>query len=826
MATAWVILFGTIPTAIPATIPIVNPHVVHDIPLIPTETPTIPPVVSTLPHTSPFMFTNSSDSDTSNRPPLQDPYKDILLHRPYRTHPNRPYKVMTTRKRVGPLPSYRLALRYTSHHLDSTSDSSSDTTSDSSSDSYSDVSLDSSSDHSVSGASVLTHADLIPPRKRFRDSYLPKDSIKEDINTCVLMDVEANTISTKEETESSSVGTVKIGIDRVIELVVADDNTEPTREDYPDHVNADRSRKARQRERNLGRFIGLDTRIEGSLGGWSHTIVRIEMMMVTRMEEEIGTVMRGMETIGIDEAYKIPWKEMMKLMIDVYCPKKEIQKLENELWNLYVKGTDIDAIKMANGLMDQKTPFKRQNVARAFTFGNSEKRGYTGSLPYCNKCRLHHKRPCTMKYTNCKKVGHLARDCKTVVVVQTQRAHMVDQRVMTCFGYGGQGYYKNDFLKLKNQNHRNKAAKNDAHGRAYALGGGDSNTDSNVVTDVNYNVNLADRRIADSDSIIRGCTLNLLNHSFNIDLMPVELGSFDIIVGMDWLLKYHAMIFCDEKIVNIPYGNEIFKLTMKNHYPLPRTKNLFDQLQSIYPKVNLRFGYHQLTVREEDIPKMAFRTRYGHYEFQVTPFGLTNTSTSKEEHEDHLKLILELLKKAELYAKISKCDFWFLKYSIHLGSDKMYEDLKKLYWWPNMKAEIATYVKNITMDFVTKLPKTSTGQDTIWVIVVRLTKSAHFLPMKENDSMEKLTRHYLKKVVLRHGVPVLIISNRDGRFTSQLRQSLQKALGSQLDMSTTYHPQTDGQSERTIQILEYMLCACVIDFRKGWDRHLPLVEFS
>ncbi|GJY93726.1 putative reverse transcriptase domain-containing protein [Tanacetum coccineum] len=196
------------------------------------------------------------------------------------------------------------------------------------------------------------------------------------------------------------------------------------------------------------------------------------------------------------------------------------------------------------------------------------------------------------------------------------------------------------------------------------------------------------------------------------------------------------------------------------------------------------------------------------------------------------------------------------KYSIHPGSDKMYQDLKKLYWWPNMKAEIATYVskcmtcakvkaeyqkpsgllvqpkipewkwENITMDFVTKLPKTASGQDMIWVIVDRLTKSAHFLPAKENDSMEKLTRQYLKEVVSRHGVPVSIISDRDGKFVSQFWQSLQKSFGTQLDMSTTYHLEIDGQSERTIQTLEDMLRACVIDFGNGWDRHLPLIEFS
>nr|GFA63519.1 reverse transcriptase domain-containing protein [Tanacetum cinerariifolium] len=186
----------------------------------------------------------------------------------------------------------------------------------------------------------------------------------------------------------------------------------------------------------------------------------------------------------------------------------------------------------------------------------------------------------------------------------------------------------------------------------------------------------------------------------------------------------------------------------------------------------------------------------------------------------------------------------------------MYQDLKQLYWWPNMKDDIATYVSkcltcirvkaehqkpsgllvqpeipqwkwdNITMDFVTKLPRTSSGYDTIWVIVDRLTKSAHFLPMREDDSMDKLTKLYLKEVVTRHGIPVSIISDRDPRFASNFWRASQKALGTRLDMSTPYHPETDGKSERTIQTLEDMLRACVIDFRNGWERHLPLVEFS
>ncbi|GKC54203.1 putative reverse transcriptase domain-containing protein [Tanacetum coccineum] len=130
------------------------------------------------------------------------------------------------------------------------------------------------------------------------------------------------------------------------------------------------------------------------------------------------------------------------------------------------------------------------------------------------------------------------------------------------------------------------------------------------------------------------------------------------------------------------------------------------------------------------------------------------------------------------------------------------------------------------MDFVIKLPNSSQGYDTIWVIVDRLTKSAIFVPMRETDPMEKQAKMYLKEVVMRHGIPVSIICDRDPRFASNFWRSLQKALGTNLDMNTAYHLQTDEQSERTIQTLEDMLRACVIDFGKGWVNHFPLVEFS
>ncbi|KAJ9556297.1 hypothetical protein OSB04_010911 [Centaurea solstitialis] len=196
------------------------------------------------------------------------------------------------------------------------------------------------------------------------------------------------------------------------------------------------------------------------------------------------------------------------------------------------------------------------------------------------------------------------------------------------------------------------------------------------------------------------------------------------------------------------------------------------------------------------------------------------------------------------------------KYSVHPGADKMYKGLKEHYWWLGMKKDIALYVskcmtrardkaehqkpygllqqpeipewkwEQISMDFVTKLPKTKKGHDSIWVIVDRLTKSAHYLPIREDFSIDRLAQLYVNEIVMRHGVPISIISDRDSRFTLRFWQSLQTAMGTRIDLSTSYHLQTDGQTERTIQTLEDMLRACVMEFGGSWDDHLPLVEFS
>nr|GFA16235.1 putative reverse transcriptase domain-containing protein [Tanacetum cinerariifolium] len=162
------------------------------------------------------------------------------------------------------------------------------------------------------------------------------------------------------------------------------------------------------------------------------------------------------------------------------------------------------------------------------------------------------------------------------------------------------------------------------------------------------------------------------------------------------------------------------------------------------------------------------------------------------------------------------------RYSIHPSSDKMYQDMKKLYWWPNMKADIATYVSKC----LTCAKVKAEHQKPLGLLV-----QPEIPEWKETDPMDKLVRIYLKEVVTIHGIPVSIISDRDPsdrypRFASNFWRSLQNYLGTRLDMSTAYHPKTDGQSERTIQTIEDMLRACAIDFGKGWDNHLPLVEFS
>ncbi|GJU29964.1 putative reverse transcriptase domain-containing protein [Tanacetum coccineum] len=469
------------------------------------------------------------------------------------------------------------------------------------------------------------------------------------------------------------------------------------------------------------------------------------------------------------------------------------------------------------------------------------------------------------------------------------------------------GNSKNRGNKTGNKNGnktKNQTRGNEATTKAYTIGGGGANPDSNILmgerndkvsgkkVTFQKNEDKSEEKRLEDVSIVQEF-LKVFQEDFP-RLPPARQGAPVLFVKK----KDGSFRMC------IDY-RELNKLTVKNRYPLLRIDDLFDQLQGsrVYSKIDLRSGYHQLRLHEEDIPKIAFRTRY-----------------EQKEHEDNLR-DSRLLKKEELYAKFSKCESfglskrsrikglgtvlrmqkekviayasrqlkvheknytthdlelgavvlgtvlnfinedlhgiinkleprddgklclnnqsWILrfgdvralimhvshksKYSIHLGSDKMYQDLKKLYWWPSMKAKCRLVSKCL---MCAKVKIEYQKPSALLVIVDRLTKSAYFLPMREDGTLQKLTRQYLKEVVSRHEVPVSIIFDRDGKFTSHFWKSLHKALGTRLDMSTAYHPETDGQSERTIQTLEDMLRACVLDFGKGWDKHLPLVEFS
>ena len=195
-------------------------------------------------------------------------------------------------------------------------------------------------------------------------------------------------------------------------------------------------------------------------------------------------------------------------------------------------------------------------------------------------------------------------------------------------------------------------------------------------------------------------------------------------------------------------------------------------------------------------------------------------------------------------------------FAMHPGSTKMYRTIRENYWWSGMKRDIADFVsrclvcqqvkaehrrppgtlqplpipewkwEHITMDFVVGLPRARAGFDAIWVIVDRLTKSAHFLPVRIKFSLDRLAELYINEIVRLHGVPVSIMSDRDPRFTSRFWPKLQNTLGTTLHFSTAFHPQTGGQSERIIQTLEDMLRACVLDFKGYWVKYLPLVEFA
>ncbi|GJT31064.1 putative reverse transcriptase domain-containing protein [Tanacetum coccineum] len=746
-------------------------------------------------------------------------------------------------------------------------------------------------------------------------------------------------------------------------------------------------------------------------------------------------------TLSQEVTVSMSWNDFKFMMIQEFCSSHEMQKLESELWNHVMVGAGYAVYTDSNGAKDYtegcvNSGALTDEAVRNGSIKKVNKRGNVGEPSKDKNGRDDNKRVRT-RNASATTVNPIGRE-NTGRIEQKDQEKIAQVKLLlitgaravetkgTRLGVGHTCWEQRKLARIRTV----------FVSTTFIPQLGLEPSDLGF----KYEIEIASGQLVEIDKVIKGCKLEIEGHVFDIDLIPFGHGSFDMIIGMDWLSNYKAEIVCHKKVVRIPLPNgkvlrvlgkrpkEKARLLMsakasdkkqeeivvvrdfskvfpddlsglppiweiefrieltpratpvvKSPYRLAPSEleELSGQLKELQDKGFIRpssspwgalilfvkkkvtvfledispiSGYHQLRVHEDDIPKTAFRTCYAHFEFTVMPFGLTNApaifmdlmkrlrevqflghvingngihvdpfkievvknwkaprtliETLKDKlynapvlalpdgHEEFVRCWIELFSdydceiryhpgKANVVADAlsrkerikpkrdcrnkgldemlkhrSDGTMYYLdqiwvplkgevrtlimdeahksKYSVHLGADKMYYDLRDRYWWPRMKKDIAEYQpeipvwkwEGIAMDFVTKLPRTSSGHDTIWVIVDRLTKSAHFLPMREDYKMERLARLYLNEIVARHGVPISIISDRDSRFTSRFWQSMQEALGTRLDMSTAYHPQTDGQSERTIQTLEDMLRACVLDFRGSWDVHLPLVEFS
>nr|GEY54860.1 hypothetical protein [Tanacetum cinerariifolium] len=636
----------------------------------------------------------------------------------------------------------------------------------------------------------------------------------------------------------------------------------------------------------------------------------------------------------------------------------------------------------------QQQPFKKQNVAKVYNMGTRERKPYEGSLPKCTKCQRHYNSPCTQKCHKCNKVGHFARDCRSsgnANVANAQRDGKETPKGNGCFECGDSGHFKRDCPKLKDKNRGNRSAQ----GWVYAVrnaeknGNAPTNPDLNIVMgtfllnnryasilfDTDADRNFISTAFSSLEYMAKGCQIFMAQISAKKEEDKSEGKQIkDVPIVWDFPEVFHEDFPGAAPVARAPY--QLAPSEMKELSE--QLRELSDKGSSIYSKIDLRSGYHQLRVREQDILKTAFRTRYGYYEFQVMPFGLTNApavfmdlmnrvckpyldkfvivfiddiliySKDEKEHEEHLKAILEFIKEEKLYAKFSKCEFWILKKRIKFDWGEKEEDAFQLIKQKLCSAPILALPEG-SKDFVVycdashkslgivlmqrekliayasrKLKiheKNYTTHDLelgsvvftlkIWRHYLYGTKCTMFTdhkslqhildqkelnmrqrrwlellsdydcdiryhPRKANIVADALSRKErdkplrvralvmtislnLPKQILEAQIEALKPENLKkedvggsekmyqdmkklywwpnmkaniATYVSKCLTYAKKALGMNLDMSTVYHPETDGQSERTIQTLEDMLRACVIDFGKGWVKHLPLVEFS
>ncbi|GJW24675.1 putative reverse transcriptase domain-containing protein [Tanacetum coccineum] len=444
-------------------------------------------------------------------------------------------------------------------------------------------------------------------------------------------------------------------------------------------------------------------------------------------------------TVGNDVSYSMTWTELKKKMTDKYCPRTEIKKLKVKLWDLKVKESNKieryvgglpdmihgnvvaskpktmqEATEIATELMDkrirtfadrqtenkrkqdnnqqQQPQNKRQNTGSAYAPGTGEKKLYGGSKPLCPKCNYHHDGPCAPKCHKCNRIGHLARDCRSPANANTannQRGTgtvgnvnalakvyavghartIPDSNVMT-----GMFLLNNRYASILFDTGANRSFMSTAFSSQIDI--------TPTALDYYYDIKLADERIIGLNIILRGCTLNILNHPFNIDLMPVELGSFDAIIGMNWFVKYQTIIVYAEKIICIPWGNETLivhsdRSNRGNKARLSSTRQVefqIDLIPGVAPVAREPYRLAPSVMKELLSPVLSTGRGYSKNgipnsvrSLRVPSFAIwlderTSDiliySKNKKEHEEHLKAVLELLKKEKLYAKFSKCEFW------------------------------------------------------------------------------------------------------------------------------------------------------------------------
>ncbi|GKB42459.1 putative reverse transcriptase domain-containing protein [Tanacetum coccineum] len=288
----------------------------------------------------------------------------------------------------------------------------------------------------------------------------------------------------------------------------------------------------------------------------------------------------------------IQWTEFKTMMTTEYCPATKIQRMEQELWTLTLKGNDIEAYNnrfhelalMCPELVptEKKKIERLKETARAYAAAPTENRGYAGNLPKCNRCNFHHSGRCPPKCQKCQRTGHLEKDCRAIL----PGACNDFLQNATCYGCGEKGHLKNKCPKAGNQHNEGARARayvvvenpqqnpnvvtgtfllNDHYACILFDSGAEKSFVSSAFTpfidiaptalNTSYEVELADGKVVSTNTVLRNCTLVLLNHVFKIDLLPTRLGSFDVIVGMDWLSYHRAVIDCYEKIVRIPLSN-------------------------------------------------------------------------------------------------------------------------------------------------------------------------------------------------------------------------------------------------------------------------------